>query len=137
MRTPGSADVTYRPAVEADLPAGSAVFNRAQQDPSVRRGFAWDDRPLELFAGPQRHILGTDPGRACVAERAGSVVGMPRPSRADRCGTSRRASSTRPTRVGGSAARSSSCVPRTRRSGARRWSTRTSRSPPGSTPRRA
>lgn len=75
MRTPGSAEVTYRPAVEADLPAGSAVFNRAQQDLFVRRGFAWDDRPLELFAGPQRHILGTDPGRAFVAERAGSVVG--------------------------------------------------------------
>src|SRR5690348_4537734 len=64
----------YRPAVEADLEIGSRIFNRAQNELYHRHGFARADKPVEIFAVPQRHILAHDPTRCFVAEVQGQVV---------------------------------------------------------------
>ena len=66
--------VEYRPAVEGDLEIGSRIFNRAQNELYHRHGFTRTDRPVEIFAGPQGHVLTHDPNRCFVAEVRGPLV---------------------------------------------------------------
>ena len=67
-------DLTFRPAIEADLEPGSRIFNRAMNELAQRRGYERGDRPPEVFIGPQRHVMAHDGDRCFVAESDGAVV---------------------------------------------------------------
>ena len=69
--------VTFRPALDADVPACYAVFHASQVELHQRRNVPWTVRPFDP-AGPwatvQRHLIAHDGERAFVAEADGRIV---------------------------------------------------------------
>lgn len=74
-----SPDVQVRPLVDADVPAADVMAFSALADAGQRFGFEMGERDASRIAFGQariRHLAGTDPDGAFVAERAGEVVGI-------------------------------------------------------------
>lgn len=70
--------VTFRPALDADLPACYAVFHASQVELHQRRNVPWTVRPFDP-AGPwatvQRHLIAHD-GEPCAYSYRGSFASV-------------------------------------------------------------